>query len=279
MLLLALMVAAGAMLLGLYLNESGLKRRVAADARQLEQLLQELSGGKAVKAFSLSLPALNGLAQSLARFSLRNSPTGAASADHPSTSGAPLQGPAPGLPVVSEEDHLTDPLFQDTDILDLDLIDDPQELTQPAASRAMSSSTSSAPPFPETIFRAYDIRGMVGDTLSAETAYWIGRAVGAESLTQRRAAAWSVGRDGRLSGPELAGALIKGLRDSGCDVIDIGMVPTPVLYFATHVLGGQSGVMLTGSHNPPDYNGFKIVIAGETLAERAIQALHQRIGQ
>ncbi len=276
MLLLALMVAAGAMLLGLYLNESGLKRRVAADARQLEQLLQELSGGKAVKAFSLSLPALNGLAQSLARFSLRNSPTGAASADHPSTSGAPLHGPAPGLPVVSEEDHLTDPLFQDTDILDLDLIDDAQELTQPASSHAMSSSVSSAPPFPETIFRAYDIRGIVGDTLNAETAYWIGRAVGAESLTQGEPHV-SVGRDGRLSGPELVAHLIKGLHDSGCHVSDIGMVPTPALYYATHVLAGKTGVMLTGSHNPKDYNGFKIVIAGDTLADEQIQALHERI--
>ncbi|SES99922.1 phosphomannomutase / phosphoglucomutase [Pseudomonas graminis] len=276
MLLLALLVAAGAMLLGLYLNESGLKRRVAADARQLEQLLQELSGGKAVKAFSLSLPALNGLAQSLARFSLRNSPTGAGSADHPSTTGTPLHGPAPGLPVVSEEDHLTDPLFQDTDILDLDLIDDPQELTQQASSHAMSSSTSSAPSFPETIFRAYDIRGIVGDTLSAETAYWIGRAVGAESLAQGEPHV-SVGRDGRLSGPELVAHLIKGLHDSGCHVSDIGMVPTPALYYATHVLAGKTGVMLTGSHNPKDYNGFKIVIAGDTLADEQIQALHERI--
>ncbi|PHX41965.1 phosphomannomutase [Pseudomonas sp. NZIPFR-PS5] len=233
------------------------------------------SGGKAVKAFSMSLPALNGLAQSLARFSLRNSPTGAAS-DQASKSGAPLQGPAPGLPVVSEEDQLTDPLFQDTDILDLDLIDDPQDLTQPEPSRAMSSSVSSAPPFPETIFRAYDIRGIVGDTLNAETAYWIGRAVGAESLAQGEPHV-SVGRDGRLSGPELVANLIKGLHDSGCHVSDIGLVPTPALYYATHVLAGKTGVMLTGSHNPKDYNGFKIVIAGDTLADEQIQALHERI--
>ncbi len=276
MLLLALMVAAGAMLLGLYLNESALKRRVAADARQLEQLLQELSGGKAVKAFSLSLPALNGLAQSMARFSLRNSPTGAAPADHASTTGSSLNGPAPRLPVVSEDDHLTDPLFQDTDILDLDLIDDPRERPQPEPSHAMISSASSAPPFPDTIFRAYDIRGIVGDTLSAETAYWIGRAVGAESLAQGEPHV-SVGRDGRLSGPELVADLIKGLHDSGCHVSDIGMVPTPALYYATHVLAGKTGVMLTGSHNPKDYNGFKIVIAGDTLADEQIQALHERI--
>ena len=276
MLLLALLVAAGAMLLGLYLNESALKRRVAADARQLEQLLQELSGGKAVKAFSLSLPALNGLAQSMARFSLRNSPTGAAPVDDATAGGTPQNSSSPRLPVVSEEDDLTDPLFQDTDILDLDLIDEPQDFSTSEPSRAMSSTASIAPPFPETIFRAYDIRGIVGDTLSAETAYWIGRAVGAESLAQGEPHV-SVGRDGRLSGPELVAHLIKGLHDSGCHVSDIGLVPTPALYYATHVLPGKTGVMLTGSHNPKDYNGFKIVIAGDTLADEQIQALHERI--
>ena len=276
MLLLALLVAAGAMLLGLYLNESALKRQVTADARQLEQLLQELSGGKAVKAFSLSLPALNRLAQSMARFSLRNNPTAAGPTEQGQPAGTPPHSAAPFLPVVSEDDHLTDPLFQDTDILDLDLIDDHPDFPPPEPFQALSSSVSSAPPFPETIFRAYDIRGIVGDTLSAETAYWIGRAVGAESLAQGEPHV-SVGRDGRLSGPELVAHLIKGLHDSGCHVSDIGLVPTPALYYATHVLAGKTGVMLTGSHNPKDYNGFKIVIAGDTLADEQIQALHERI--
>jgi len=279
MLLLALLVAAGAMLLGLYLNESAFKRRIAADARQLEQLVQELSGGKAVKAFSLSLPALNGLAQSLARFSLRNNPTSAATSDHASShAGSTPLGDTdtpPLLPIVSEEE-LTDPLFQDTDILDIDLIDEHQDFLKSEPSHPMSSTASTAPPFPDTIFRAYDIRGIVGDTLSAETAYWIGRAVGAESLAQGEAHV-SVGRDGRLSGPELVSHLIRGLHDSGCHVSDIGLVPTPALYYATHTLAGKTGVMLTGSHNPKDYNGFKIVIAGDTLANEQIQALHERI--
>jgi len=86
-----------------------------------------------------------------------------------------------------------------------------------------------------------------------------------------------VGRDGRLSGPMLSGALIEGLRSAGVDVIDIGAVPTPVSYFAAYQLNTGSCVSVTGSHNPPDYNGFKIVIGGETLAEDAIQDLHQRI--
>jgi phosphomannomutase/phosphoglucomutase len=276
MLLLALLVAVGAMLLGLYLNESALKRRVAADARQLEQLLQELSGGKAVKAFSLSLPPLNGLARSMARFSLRN-PMGSVPADPGSAMTAPASlTDSTSLPILSEEAGLTDPLFQDTDILDVDLLDDPQDFLTSEPSHAMNSTASTAPLFPETIFRAYDIRGIVGDTLSAETAYWVGRAVGAQSLAQGEAHV-AVGRDGRLSGPELVSHLIRGLHDSGCHVSDLGLVPTPALYYATHVLAGKTGVMLTGSHNPKDYNGFKIVIAGDTLANEQIQALHERI--
>jgi len=132
------------------------------------------------------------------------------------------------------------------------------------------------PALPQSIFRAYDIRGVVGQTLDGETAYWIGRAVGAQSLSQGEPCV-SVGRDGRLSGPVLVEQLIQGLADAGCQVSDIGLVPTPVLYYAAHVLAGRTAVMLTGSHNPADYNGFKIVIAGDTLANEQIQALAQRL--
>ena len=140
----------------------------------------------------------------------------------------------------------------------------------------MSSPASVAPKFLDSIFRAYDIRGVVPETLTAETAYWIGRAIGAESLAKGEPHV-SVGRDGRLSGPELVERLIRGVADSGCQVSDVGLVPTPALYYATHVLAGKSGVMLTGSHNPPNYNGFKIVIAGDTLADEQIQALRTRL--
>lgn len=135
---------------------------------------------------------------------------------------------------------------------------------------------TSAPQLPAGIFRAYDIRGVVGDSLTADTAYWIGRAIGAESLACGEPGV-VVGRDGRLSGPELASSLIRGLCEAGCDVTDVGMVPTPVLYFAANTLGPRSGVMVTGSHNPPDYNGFKIMIAGETLSGERIQRLYQRL--
>ena len=140
----------------------------------------------------------------------------------------------------------------------------------------MSNAARVAPTFPDSIFRAYDIRGVVPKTLTAETAYWIGRAIGSQSLAQGEPNV-SVGRDGRLSGPELVEQLIQGLADSGCHVSDVGLVPTPALYYAANVLAGKSGVMLTGSHNPSDYNGFKIVIAGDTLANEQIQALHTRL--
>lgn len=130
---------------------------------------------------------------------------------------------------------------------------------------------------PASIFRAYDIRGIVDDTLTEASVEAIGRAIGSEAAARGEATV-VVARDGRLSGPRLQDALVRGLTAAGRDVIDIGMVPTPVLYFATHALDGTaSGVMVTGSHNPPDYNGFKIVLAGETLSGDAITALHTRI--
>ena len=126
------------------------------------------------------------------------------------------------------------------------------------------------------IFRAYDIRGVIGQTLTEGVAHQLGRAIGS-AVRDKELSEIVVGRDGRLSGPELSGALIDGLRAAGVDVIDIGAVPTPVSYFAAYQLNTGSCVSVTGSHNPPDYNGFKIVLGGETLAEDAIQKLYQRI--
>ncbi len=126
------------------------------------------------------------------------------------------------------------------------------------------------------IFRAYDIRGVVGETLSVSVVREIGRAIGSETC-ERGQQSIVVARDGRISSPELCGALIEGLRASGRDVIDIGVVPTPVLYFATHHLATRSGVMLTGSHNDPEYNGLKVVLDGEALSGAAITEIYDRI--
>ncbi|MFL6649397.1 MAG: phosphomannomutase/phosphoglucomutase [Sulfurifustaceae bacterium] len=146
----------------------------------------------------------------------------------------------------------------------------------------MSKVGSAAPhdvlvPPPE-IFKAYDIRGIVGKSFTPEIVESIGRAIGAEAH-RRGSRTFAVGRDGRLSGPTLVHALASGLTKAGCDVLDIGQAPTPVLYFATHHLRTGSGVSVTGSHNPPDYNGLKIMIAGETLSGDAIQDLRRRLEQ
>ena len=129
---------------------------------------------------------------------------------------------------------------------------------------------------PNDIFKAYDIRGIVGKTLTAPIVHAVGQALG--TLAQERGRdTLVVGRDGRLSGPELAGALSTGIRASGANVVDIGMVTTPISYFAAHQLKTQCSVMVTGSHNPPDYNGLKMVIDGDTLAGDEIKALRTRI--
>lgn len=131
---------------------------------------------------------------------------------------------------------------------------------------------------PQNIFRAYDIRGVVGKGFTENNIYTIGRALGSEAVS-RDINRVVIARDGRLSGPSLLAALAQGLQDSGVDVISIGAVPTPVLYFATHFFSTGSGVMLTGSHNPPDYNGLKIMLGGAPFAEAAIQDLYQRIAE
>ncbi|MDX2220949.1 MAG: phosphomannomutase/phosphoglucomutase [Burkholderiales bacterium] len=126
------------------------------------------------------------------------------------------------------------------------------------------------------IFKAYDIRGIVDTSLTEDAVRDIGRGLGTLALRKQRDTI-IVGRDGRLSGPRLAKALADGIRATGCHVIDIGLVATPLTYFAAHQLGTHSAVMVTGSHNPPEYNGLKMVIAGETLSSDAIQNLRKQI--
>jgi phosphomannomutase / phosphoglucomutase len=127
-----------------------------------------------------------------------------------------------------------------------------------------------------SIFKAYDIRGVVDRTLTDLAVRQIGSALGSLA-SESSVSAIVVGRDGRLSGPRLRDALVDGITSTGIDVLDIGMVPTPVLYFAAHHLKTGSGVSITGSHNPPQYNGLKLMMAGATLYGDGIQALRQRI--
>jgi len=134
------------------------------------------------------------------------------------------------------------------------------------------------PPHPlaTEIFRAYDIRGIVDEQLSDAMLYHIGLAVGTQ-VKRNGENSIAVGADGRLSSPRLSQALMAGLADTGCRVLNLGAVPTPVLYFGVKTLGTASGIMLTGSHNPSNYNGCKIVIGGHTLANDSIIALYDLI--
>jgi phosphomannomutase/phosphoglucomutase len=144
------------------------------------------------------------------------------------------------------------------------------ETEQPSGQAKTSDDPKNA------IFRAYDIRGIVGESLTQEIVYDIGRALGTEARAQG-CSTIVLGRDGRKTSPGLADAIARGIVSTGCGVLDIGMVPTPLLYFVAHHIEDRSGVMITGSHNPPEYNGIKMVIKGETLAEEHIRNLKKRI--
>jgi len=181
----------------------------------------------------------------------------------------------PGVEREQDKDYGTATVEGDVPMNDFDTLN-PDSLVleeDPLDIKKMDTETTRVD---ASIFRAYDIRGVVNRTLTTETVRLIGRAIGSEAI-QRGRQAVVVGRDGRLSGPALSEALIAGLTECGCEVKDIGCVPTPVLYFATHYLDTHTGVIVTGSHNPPEYNGLKIVIDGETLAGKAIQYLRERI--
>jgi phosphomannomutase/phosphoglucomutase len=129
---------------------------------------------------------------------------------------------------------------------------------------------------PKEIFKAYDIRGIVGKTLTDDIVEKIGHAIGSEAVARKQHTI-AIGRDGRLSGADFAKALARGIQKSGINVIDVGRVATPMVYYAAFQLNTNCGVMITGSHNPPDYNGLKMVLAGETLSGDTIQSLRARI--
>jgi len=135
---------------------------------------------------------------------------------------------------------------------------------------------SASHPFPHSSFKAYDIRGVVPAALNPEFARELGRGLAARAHAAG-VSTMVVGRDGRLSSPELAGALQEGMRQGGIDTIDVGQVPTPLVYFAAYTLKTGSGVAVTGSHNPPEYNGFKMMMGGRTLHGDAILALRDEV--
>jgi len=184
----------------------------------------------------------------------------------------------------STQDFLpdSDPMFMGKDSIQLEELDDMSALdnlddtTQQEDVTENKAPPANLPLLPEEIFKAYDIRGIVGKTLTVENILFIGHAIGSEAIA-RGLDTIVFARDGRLSGPELGKSLVTGLMASGIKVIDIGMLPTPTLYYAAAELSNGTGVMLTGSHNPPNYNGIKMVLGGDTLSGDVIQSLRQRI--
>jgi phosphomannomutase/phosphoglucomutase len=270
-LLTAIAVALGFVLAGISLAFSGLSRKLRNDSDQLASYASSLIRGRSAQLERYTLPLFQQLAAGLAPLTRAgakdpaSSRSGSSSA--PAAKARPNKAPDAGTP----EDLLDDT----EEFLDVNVSEDADENFGIEVSEEVTPADLGLN-LDETIFRAYDIRGITTRNLTEDVVYWIGRAFAAESseLEQNRVA---VGRDGRHSSIKLRDALIRGLTEGGVDVIDVGQVPTPLLYFATHALDTGTGVMITGSHNPPDYNGLKMMIGGVTLAEDRIQALKLRL--
>ncbi len=183
--------------------------------------------------------------------------------------------PAPGLPPAQP---LAPPMDDD---LDLDL---ETATTAPPLTKSLATEPPLSPPserlgtVPARIFRSYDIRGLVGSEINEELMNLLGRAVGTDSQ-ELGSSAVLIGRDQRPSSGGFAQALGEGLRASGCDIIDLGVLPTPVLYYASHLAGNISAAMVTASHNPAEYNGLKLVFAGQSATPLNIAKLRQRLQQ
>lgn len=183
---------------------------------------------------------------------------------------------------VRGEEAVANPLFQKQDILDIAVIDEDENvlgLSERSGKRPVGSVRTQVKEedIPIEIFRSYDIRGIVGNQITPDLAMKIGQAIGSEALDQGEQRL-IVARDGRTHSEALTNALIKGILKTGCHVINIGVVPTPVMYFASfHFSDTHSGVMVTASHNPKEYNGFKVVINNSALADDAVLDLRARI--
>ena len=259
----------------------GAQKGLRQDVTALIQWAHKVFGGERVKLPSFRWDMVASAGEVLFRLSQvvdkRVAKAGETAKPKPASSGKSGAGASKG----SDE-----PLFQDKDMPDIDMLDGDEDVLGFGTGDDTVFGSGDTPDVEEVglpqvelsrdIFRAYDIRGIVGETLTAEGVQVIGRAIGSEALA-RGVDSLCIGYDGRHSSPDLAGALARGVMVAGCNVIHVGAVPTPVLYFATHELQTGSGVMVTGSHNPANYNGLKIMLGGETLSGEAIQKLYQRI--
>lgn len=269
---------------GIWLVFSQLQKQLREDVSGLSQWAQKAFEGDRVKPPELRIPATRALAETLQRL-LKERPAGAAgqsSAGSKTSAASVTSTPtAESAAAGGEPEDDSEPLFGD-DAFDIDMLNGDEDVLGLGSSdssggdMSLEESAAVMADVPDSIFRAYDIRGVVGDSLTPEIVETIGRTIGSEAL-KRQQQSICVGYDGRHSSPDLAEALTRGILATGVDVVSIGRVPTPVLYFATHYLETGSGVMITGSHNPPEYNGLKMMLGGDTLAGEAIQNLLSRI--
>ena len=249
------------------------QRGLRQDVTALIQWTHKVFGGERVKPPALKWDMVASTAEVLHRLAQMVEKRVAKAGE----SARPKPGSRPPSQSTADE-----PLFQDKDVLDIDMLDGDDDVLGFGGSDGLDDTLDveevSLPEaeVSDTIFRAYDIRGIVDETLTADIVTVIGRAIGSEAI-ERRVDSLCIGYDGRHSSPDLADALARGIMATGCNVIRVGAVPTPVLYFATHELDTGSGVMVTGSHNPANYNGLKIMLGGETLHGEAIQKLLERI--
>lgn len=244
--------------------------RVRGDLLQSTKILTRAVHGEPAKVKELVFAEFITAVQSLVQLIKESKTTG---------STPEMQHESPITAMSSTEDPLNKPLFDDE--LDFRQLDEGNDFPEQGANNDTSQGinslmTETFTDIPQSIFRAYDIRGIVDETLNEERVEMIGRALASEALSQGQSTL-CVGYDGRLSSPLYCEAICRGINSTGADAIVVGLVPTPVLYFATHHLKTGTGVMITGSHNPSNYNGFKMMVAGNTLSGDDIQNLHRRI--
>ena len=252
------------------LTASMLQKTLRNDASDFTRYTQKLLTGHNIEAPDFRLALFVSMAKSLARVKIAKPKPGTRGSPEVTSPFESPVGPLAEEPVAQEvvRKAPTD------EILEIDMMEGDQDLlgmdSEHEAEPMMSLQLS------ETIFRAHDIRGIYGETLDAQIAKSIGLAVGSEAY-ERGEQTLIVGRDARHSSEELAKYLITGLTQSGRDVIDLGVVPIPMVYYATQVLGVVSGIMVTGSHNPATHNGFKLLLGGQSLNQDEIKGLYHRI--
>ncbi|MCK4842738.1 MAG: phosphomannomutase/phosphoglucomutase [Methylococcales bacterium] len=271
-------VSALSVCLILFINYKHLTSTLIKDQRNVLKVIKDLMAGKNVGSYPVKLKEIKTIIPTIIQFqrSLDNiavsEPIDLDSNEFfPASTDEDKPEEAPAFNINSDSDIvIKDEASSPTIISEIEVSSDK---TPTHASKHSSPVPNNSSP---TIFKAYDIRGIAGKTLTKEIAFDIGRAIGSE-VKQQHIKSIVVGRDGRTSSPILTKALSKGIISTGVNIIDIGLVPTPVVYFVTQHTEGKSGVMVTGGHNPTEYNGFTVIINGKTLASGKIKALQQRI--